>query len=79
MTVNRSEFLQKQGERYELAIPKESEILPKEGHFSKESVNKSEYKPKKGDRYEVRRYEPADLWKVRMLALHNECIILLGC
>ncbi|CAJ0575100.1 unnamed protein product, partial [Mesorhabditis spiculigera] len=75
MTVNRSEYSAKAGERYDVVKPKESDLLRetatskpgasdiwnKEGGVEQMTVNRSEYSAKAGERYDVVKPKESDL------------------
>lgn len=63
-TVNRDEYSNLKGERYEMKKPVDSEILKGDGSFTGETHMRTEYTPKKGERSELRHHEPSDIWKV---------------
>ena len=63
-SVNRAAYAGKQGERYDVVRPKDSNVLRGDGSFIAESVHAAEFGEKRADRFDARRPEPSDLWKV---------------
>lgn len=69
--MNRQDYSNVRGERYEARRPKDSDVLKGEGTFDVESVNRSEYKMKAGERYDAKRPHSSGIFKVRKSAISS--------
>lgn len=69
ITVNRNEYGHKKGDRFDRHVPKDSELLSREGTFQGQSVTSEEFKPKKGERNQLIMPEQSDIWKVELIKL----------
>lgn len=66
VTVSHQDFNSKQGERWPITKPRDSNVLRGEGSFASETQSGSDYTPKKGERYDIVKLETSDIWRVCM-------------
>lgn len=61
--MNREDYSNIHGERYDPVKPKDSDILKGKGSFVGETVTSTEFVPKHGERYETHRPTGSDVFR----------------
>lgn len=64
MSINKSEFSAKKGERFDIKKPKDSNIFKGEGQMINKSTSQNDYGTKIGDRFDVEKPGTSKLWEV---------------
>lgn len=65
-TVTHQEYSGNKGERYDVTIPKDSDILRGDGLFVDETSKNVDFTAKKGERVEPIKQGSSDIWKVQL-------------
>lgn len=66
-SVNRSDYSNTRGERFDSKRPNDSNILRGSGPLNSDTISRREFKEKKAERSTAKRPETSDMWKVDRL------------
>lgn len=63
-SLTQQEFTKKKGDRFNVYIPRDSDIMRGDKSYRMETQTEHDYQKKKGERYEIKKPAESEIWKV---------------